>query len=77
MNSKPMATKVTQKQLAALAYWQGHGYKIGRDEMAPENTVTPPNSACKPSALELVVSFVLASAACGWAYYDSIAKGLL
>lgn len=37
------ATKCTQKQLAYLAYWRNRGYQFGRDDVIPENTLTPPS----------------------------------
>lgn len=58
---KPQATRVTQKQLAYLAYWQdpkNGGYTFDRDAVIPESTEIPPDAWCVPTWYELAVTAV-------------------
>lgn len=55
---KPQATRLTSQQLAYLAHWQKRGYKIGRDEVIPEDTRIAPGGDC-PELVELLVTGAL------------------
>ena len=60
--SKAMATRVSQKQLAYLAYWQhpnNGGHIFPRDAVIPESTLTPPNTWALPSRTVLAVTAVM------------------
>lgn len=54
---KRQATKLTQRQLETLIYWQQNGFSVTRDEHVPE-TIIPPRSAEAPKPIELIVSAV-------------------
>lgn len=72
------ATRTTQKQLAYLAYWQARGYRFGHNELAPENTVTPPSFANRhPVADALAGGLILAFGFGGLlAYLIAVGSGL-
>lgn len=65
---KPQATRVTQKQLAYLAYWQARGYTFGRDAVIPESTSIPPRHAEQPKPIELIASAAMLIVLIAWNY---------
>ena len=52
---RTQATRCTQKQLAHLAHWQARGYTFGRNESAPESTLTPPSFATRHPILDALI----------------------
>lgn len=60
------ATRLTQQQLAYLAYWQKRGYRFGRDDEIPETTQVPPPGMDQPTAVELLVTGGLVLAIILW-----------
>lgn len=55
---KPQATRVTQKQLAYLAYWQQRGYTFDRDAVIPESTEILPDAWRLPHVVDLAFTAV-------------------
>lgn len=55
---KPQATRVTQKQLAYLAYWQQRGYTFDRDAVIPESTEIQPEAWRLPRVVDLAFTAV-------------------
>lgn len=55
---KSQATRLNSHQLAYLSHWQNRGYKIGRDEVIPEDTRIAPGGDC-PELVELLVTAAL------------------
>lgn len=53
---KTQATRMTQKQLAYLAYWQARGHQFGRNDRIPESTSIPPRQMDRPRAIELGIT---------------------
>jgi hypothetical protein len=62
---KPQATRVTQKQLAYLAYWQdpkNGGYTFDRDAVIPESTEIQPEAWRLPRVVDLAFTAVCLAA---------------
>lgn len=55
---KPQATRVTQKQLAYLSYWQQRGYTFDRDAVIPESTEIQPEAWRVPRVVDLAFTAV-------------------
>ncbi len=55
---RAQATRVTQKQLAYLAYWQQRGYTFDRDAVIPESTEILPDAWRVPRVVDLAFTAV-------------------
>lgn len=78
MKNKPMATPVTQKELANMVFWQkpeNGGHVFRRGDVIPDSTLVGPQK--RLSAKELLGSVVVALVIIALAYVDSVSKGLL
>lgn len=76
------ATRTTQKQLAYLAYWQDQkhgGYRFAKNELAPENTVTPPSFASRHPIIDAAIGGLILAAGFGGllACWISIGSGIV
>lgn len=65
---KTQATRMTQKQLAYLSYWQARGHQFGISEAIPENTCITPSKWDRPRAIELVATLAAMIAIGVWQY---------
>lgn len=55
MKTRSCATRCTPKELAMLAYWQGRGIQIRRDQPIPLSTETPPSFATDHPVLDAML----------------------
>ena len=65
--SKATATRVSQKQLAYLAYWShpdNGGHEFPRGAVIPEDISIKPNTWSLPSSTVLAVTAVMLAAVC-------------